>query len=153
MLVKDLLEPDLVTVGPMDTLSQAWEAMKHAGTTGVVVVTDDGQIVGFLTDGDLIRTCMPSETDITIYDEIMEKMDLPAVLIKNLRTTRVEYAMQTAEKVVTIDQSEPVLKALALMYQHHLRRIPVLDGNSLVGTISRGQILTDILLERNLRKA
>jgi len=150
MLVKDLLEPDYVTVLPTDTLSHAWLSMREARVTGAVVITEDGRIVGFITDGDLVRSCMPSETDLAIYDEIIEKLELPNVYVRNLRTMKVEHAMQSAEKVVTIDQTEPVLKALALMFQHRLRRIPVLDGNSLVGTISRGQILTHLLVDRSL---
>lgn len=150
MLVKDLLEPVTVTVGPTDSLSQAWKAMREAKVTGAVVVTEEGQIVGFVTDGDLVRAAMPSETDLTIYDSIMEKLDLPAGFLENLRAMRVEHAMQPEDRVITIDQKEPVLKALALMYQHRLRRIPVLDGNQLVGTISRGTILTNLLLERKL---
>ena len=150
MLVKDLLEPVTVTVGPTDSLAKAWEAMKKVRVTGAVVMTEEGRIVGFVTDGDFVRAAMPSETDLTIYDDIMEKLDLPAGFLENLRAMRVEHVMQTEDRVVTIDQKEPVLKALALMFQHHLRRIPVLDGNELVGTISRGQILTNLLLEREL---
>lgn len=150
MLVSELLEPKLVTVKPTDGLSTAWQTMKDSGTTGAVVTTDEGAIVGFLTDGDLIRTCMPSETDITIYDEIMENMELPPVVIRNLRSMLVEHAMQTAESVITINHDNPVLKALALMFQHKLRRLPVLKGKTLTGIISRGQILTDLLLHRDI---
>lgn len=150
MLVSELLEPKLVTVKPTNDLSTAWQAMRDSGTTGAVVTTEEGAIVGFLTDGDLIRTCMPSETDITIYDEIMENLELPPVVLRNLRSMPVEHAMQTAESVITINHDEPVLKALALMFQHKLRRLPVLKGNTLMGIISRGQILTHLLLQRDI---
>jgi len=153
MLVKDLLEPGMVTVNPTDTISVAWNDMRSNKVTGAVVVTDEGQIVGFLTDGDLVRTCMPSGTDITIYDEIIENMKLPTAYIRQIRSMKVEDAMQSAENVVTIDQDEPALKALALMFQHHLRRIPVTDGQKLIGTINRGQILSDILIDRVLQEA
>ncbi len=152
MKVKDLLEPELVTVGPLDSISEAWHIIKSAGATGAVVVTEEGRIVGFITDGDLIRTCMPSSTDITIYDEIMTDKKLPNTYIKQLRKMRVEHAMQSEEEVITIDKDEPALIALALMEQHRLRRIPVLDGNKLIGTISRGQILSHILYEQDLRE-
>jgi len=155
MLVKDLLEPEMVTVLPTDTISEAWTAMKTARTTGAVVVTEDGRIVGFLTDGDLIQACMPSETDLTIYDEIMENMELPDPFIRNLRSVRVEHAMIASEQVmeiITINHNEPVLKALALMFQHHLRRIPVLDENNLIGTISRSQVLSYLLVTQPLGK-
>jgi len=158
MLVKDLLDPHYVSVHPTDSIVKAWTAMKAAGQTGAVVVTEEDRIVGFITDGDLVRSCMPSETDITIYDDIIEKLELPEGFIKQLRAIRVEHAMQSLDaelenpEVITIDQNESALKALALMFQHRLRRIPVTDGQTLVGTISRGSILTDILLDRKLRE-
>jgi CBS domain-containing protein len=152
MLVKSLLDPIFVTVSPTDTLSDAWRAMKDAGLTGACVVTDEGELVGFVTDGDFVRASMPSESDIAIYDEIMETMELPDGLLGNLRASRVEHIMQSPESVITINQEEPILKALALMFQHHLRRIPVLDEHSLIGTISRGGILSELLVERDINK-
>jgi CBS domain-containing protein len=144
------MEPRLATVQPTDTLSEAWEAMKRTGTTGAAVITEDGTLVGFITDGDLIRTCMPSEIDITIYDEIMDNRELPPVYIRYLRKMRVEHAMQNTEGVVTVDHDQTVLEALALMFQHKLRRLPVLKGKTLIGMISRGTILTNLLLERDI---
>ncbi len=153
MLVKDLLEEKFIVVNPTDSIADAWKTIIDAGVTGAPVVTETGEVVGFITDGDLIRACMPSESDITIYDDIMENMDLPASLIRQLRGMRTEDAMQSEERIFTIDQSEPALKALALMFQYRLRRVPVLDGNRLVGTISRAKILSDLLIERNLDNA
>jgi CBS domain-containing protein len=153
MFVKDLLEPAFVTVSPTDNLGIAWKAMKDAHLTGACVVTEEGQLVGFVTDGDFVRTAMPSEADIAIYDEIMENMELPDGLLRNLRSMRVEDIMQSEDSVVTIAHNEPILKALALMFQHHLRRIPVLDGNTLIGTVSRGQILYELLVSRDIHKS
>jgi CBS domain-containing protein len=150
MLVKELIEPGFVSVSPTDTLGQAWKIMQDSKLTGACVVTEEGQLVGFITDGDFIRACMPSEADIAIYDEIMEKMELPNGFLATIRSMRIEDIMQGAHQVITINLNEPLLKALALMFQHHLRRIPVLDGNQIIGTISRGMVLYELLVERNI---
>lgn len=150
MLVKSLLEPTMITVNPTDSLSNAWRVMKESGVTGACVVTEEGELVGFVTDGDFVHACMPSEADITIYDEIMDKMELPDGFLSNIRSMRVEGIMQHAEHVFAINHEEPILKALALMFQHRLRRIPVLDGRTLIGTISRGMILYELLVERDI---
>jgi len=150
ILVENLLEPGMVTVSPSDSLAVAWAKIRETGKTGACVVAGENRVVGFITDGDLIRACMPSETDLTIYDDILGKMDLPDGFIARCRSMKVEDVMRGEEDVVTIDSHEPALKALALMYQHKLRRIPVLNGNELVGTISRGQILSDILIDRSV---
>lgn len=150
MLVKDLMDEILVTVSPTDSLGEAWRTIKESGLTGACVVTDEGQLVGFVTDGDFVRACMPSEADIAIYDEIIEKMELPDGFLANLRRMRVESIMQEADAVITIAHDQPILRALALMFQHRLRRIPVLEGNTLIGTISRGQILYELLVARDI---
>lgn len=148
MRVSELIEQKLVTISPTDTLADAWKIITESGITGAVVVTDENQVVGFVTDGDFIRACMPSETDLTIYDDIIEKMEIPDVLLERLRNMLVEEIMEPEHEVVTMPANEPVLKALALMYTHHLRRIPVLDGNELIGTISRAMVLNHLLLRR-----
>jgi len=150
VLVKELLESNLVTVAPTDTLSKAWEVLREHGVTGAVVVTEEGRLVGVVTDGDFIRACMPSETDIAIYDEIMEKMELPDAFLRYIRAMRVEDIMQPEDQVITIGHNEPIIKALALMFQHRLRRIPVLENNQLIGTISRAQILQELLITRDV---
>lgn len=150
MLVRDLLDDVFITVNATDNLSKAWAVMKEAHLTGACVVTEDNQLVGFVTDGNFIRACMPSEADIAIYDEIMENMELPDGFLVMVRSAKVENIMQPQEQVITINSDEPILKALALMFQHRLRRIPVLEGNHLIGTISRGAILTELLVNRDI---
>ena len=53
-IVRDLMTSPAVTCAADDTLAGAARAMQEADT-GSVVVTDDGKVVGILTERDLLR--------------------------------------------------------------------------------------------------
>jgi CBS domain-containing protein len=112
------------------------------------VVTEDGKIIGYVSEGDFIRATIPSATDIAIYTSIITEKELPEEMVRNLRYTKVEDIM--TPDIITVNADEPVLNALALLHVHNLKRLPVLDGGKLVGTISRGTILKDLLLDRKI---
>ena len=53
-IVRDLMTSPAVTCADDETLAGAARAMQQAAT-GSVVVTDDGKVVGILTERDLLR--------------------------------------------------------------------------------------------------
>jgi CBS domain-containing protein len=142
------MEPDVPRVRPESTLSEAYRYLYENNAIGACVVTDDGLIAGYVSEGDFIRATIPSATDIAIYESIITEKELPEHMVRNLRYTKVEDIM--TPNLVTIDQDEPILNALALLHVHNLKRLPVLDDGKLVGTISRGTILKHLLIDRKL---
>jgi len=146
MYVKDLMDQTVLTVKPETNLPEAYDYMLKHNSRGVCVVTDEGQIAGFVSEGDFIRATIPSATDIAIYDTIITEKELPIQMVRNLRYTKVEDIMSS--NIVTISADEPILNALALLHVHNLKRLPVLDDVKLVGTISRADILRNLLIDR-----
>ena len=146
MYVRDLMDQTVLTVKPETSLPEAYHYMLEHNSLGVCVVTDDGQIAGFVSEGDFIRATIPSATDIAIYDTIITEKELPIQMVRNLRYTKVEDIMSA--NIVTIKADEPILNALALLHVHNLKRLPVLDDVKLVGTISRADILRNLLIDR-----
>lgn len=146
MQVCDLMDSKVLTVRPESNLPEAYNYMLENNARGVCVVTSDGQIAGFISEGDLIRATIPSATDIAIYDTIITDKELPEQMVRNLRYTKVEDIMSS--NIVTIGSDEPILNALALLHVHNLKRLPVLENGELVGTISRGDILRNLLIDR-----
>ncbi len=147
-LVRDLMDHDVPTVKPEATLSEAYRYLLENNVIGACVVTEDGQFAGYVSEGDFIRATIPSATDVAIYESIITEKQLPEQMVRNLRYTRVEDIM--TPNLVTVGGDEPILNALALLHVHGLKRLPVVQDNKLVGTISRGAILKDLLIDRQL---
>lgn len=124
--VSELMVQGPVTVSPDDTLVHAAHLMSDAGI-GNVLVADSGQLRGILTDRDIVvravaRGDVPSETTV---GEVC------------------------SDEVAVVSPDDDATRAVELMRSHALRRVPVVDGDELVGIVSLG----DMAVERDWRSA
>lgn len=114
----------IVVVGERDTpLPAAAQRMREQHVGCLVVVDDTGsgrQVVGMLTDRDIVTSVMAKAVDPT--------------------TLRVEDVMST--DVVTARESDTFAELLATMRRQGLRRLPVVDAQGvLVGLVTLDDLL------------
>jgi CBS domain-containing protein len=115
MKVEQIMNRDVKSCRPQDSLSSAAQIMWEQPCGALPVVDDGYRPIGFLTDRDI---CMAAYTQ-----------------GKPLAELRVEIAM--SRKVVTCRADDDLSKAAALMRQSHTRRIPVIDRDGmLVGLLT-----------------
>src|SRR5580704_970747 len=123
--VRDLMTSPAVTCNADDTLVVAAEAMQGADT-GSVVVTDDGKVVGILTERDLLRAAAAGG-------------DPGHELVRLWMTARPDV----------LGPDERVDAAWASLTSHHYRHLPVVDGDRCVGVVS----LRDLMGVARIRPA
>ena len=81
---------------------------------GMVLIAEDGKLVGIFTDGDLRRT-------------LESKMDFQKLTIEDVMT----------KDCKSIEPQEPALKAIKMMEKYSLNSMPVVDSNhNIVGAIN-----------------
>jgi CBS domain-containing protein len=115
MKVEQIMNRDVKTCGPQDSLNKAAQIMWEKSCGAVPVVDEQLNPIGFLTDRDI---CMAAYTQ-----------------GKSLDALRVETAM--ARKVVSCGVEDDLASAAQLMRQNRTRRLPVIDQNgALVGLLS-----------------
>ena len=120
MQLKEFINYHVETIGPDDTLQQAAEKMRDFDI-GSIPVCDDNRLLGMVTDRDITIRAAANGDDptITTVSEVMT----PDVVCC--------YEHQTAEE------------AAALMQQHQIRRLFVLNENDeLIGITSLGELAT-----------
>jgi CBS domain-containing protein len=109
-----------VGVSPDRTIAEVAELMNTSGI-GTVAVLDGDELVGIVTDRDLVRRG----------------------LAKSLSPeARVDGVMSSP--VVTIDADTDVHEAIATFGRHALRRLAVVDHGSFVGIVSLDDMLVDL---------
>ena len=111
-IVRDLMTSPAVTCAADDSLATAARAMQQADT-GSVVVTDDGKVVGILTERDLLRAAAGQG------DPDREQVRL----------------WMTARPDV-LGPDERADAAWASLTSHHYRHLPVVEGDHCVGVVS-----------------
>lgn len=127
-LVKDLLQirsQKPVTVSSNDTVLRALQVMAESNI-GAVLVTEAGKVVGIFTERDYARK-----------GEV-EGRRAAETLVKDVMTSQ----------ILTVTLNTSVEECLALMQKHHIRHLPVIDNERMVGILSIRDILEAVLEER-----
>lgn len=140
MKVSEVMSRHVRTVRDTDDVRTAMHAMLDGGFSGIPVVNGHGMLVGMLTEGDLMRR---DETGTAKSRSFWQAFLLgPERLARDFSATRgriVQEVMTTG--TWTVEAGAPLETAVALMEQHKVKRLPVLDAGRLVGTLSRSDLM------------
>ena len=120
MIVSDAMTAQVVTAKPTDTIKRVASIMKEVDT-GAVPVSDNGKVVGLITDRDIVLRVVAEGADLN--------GPVSAMMSEDVQTCR---------------EDDNLADAAAIMGSHQLRRLVVLnDGGRLVGILSLGDIAQD----------
>ena len=120
--LREIMTQKPVTVEATDTVVAAARSMRD-GNIGDVVVVDNGQIQGILTDRDIVVRALAEGRD-------------PA------RTTVGEIC---SRELTTLSPNDAIGDAEKTMRDRAIRRLPVVEGGRPVGIVSLG----DLAVEKN----
>ena len=116
MLLREIMTPSVVTASPRTPLRQVAEMMRDRNV-GSVVLAEGDRPVGILTDRDLTIGVLAGAGD-------------PGDPAERCATS----------PVVTAEDDMPLEEAAALMVTHRIRRLPVMEGDRLVGIVTLDDI-------------
>ena len=117
-LARDLMTPDVAYVQAGETLDNVARMMRDSGVGALPVCADDAQLVGMVTDRDIVVHC------------IAEGHDPAQVRVESLAGGR----------PVTIGADDDTDQALLTMVENGVRRLPVIDGHRLVGILAQADV-------------
>ncbi|MBL8472196.1 MAG: CBS domain-containing protein [Rhodocyclaceae bacterium] len=116
---------DVLTISPRDTVLDASRIMTQHNV-GALLVKDGDTIVGVVSERDFARKLVAQEKSIrtTLVGEIMSA---PVMFVKSSQTTE---------------------DCMAIMTGNRFRHLPVMDAGKLVGLISIGDLVKDVIAEQ-----
>ncbi len=123
-MVSDYMTRDVTVASPTDTIQKIYTMIMESGFSAFPVVKKK-RIVGLISRRDLIRT-----------------RRMQSVIASHAHTT-IEEVM--SKDVVTIGPNETVSSAAELLVRHDVSRLPVIDGDRIVGIVDRHDILTGLV--------
>lgn len=124
--VHEVMTDGPITVGMQTSVAEAARIMRDRDV-GDVLVADDGQLRGIVTDRDIVVRAVADARD--------------------PRAATVEEVCST--DLIFVGPQDDADRVVELMRARAVRRIPVVDGSQLVGVISLG----DLAVERDSRSA
>jgi len=128
-LVRDLMTREVRTLARMDELAVAEELMKVGRFRHLVVVDDDGSVAGVISQRDIF------------YGALAWSMGHGShAHDKALRSTPAKDVM--VSPVISVAPESPLRDAAALLFEHKIGCLPVLDSGRLVGILTEGDLLS-----------
>lgn len=134
MQVKELMSCNLRSVHPDTSLQEVSSLMCLYRYSGLPVV-EDGKLAGFIAEKDVLHSLFPTIDEYMdggaknndIHNRYKDQMNLKVsdIMIRN---------------VITVSPEQHAMRAAAVMVKNRFRRIPVADGDKLIGMVSLGDI-------------
>jgi CBS domain-containing protein len=136
----DLMVRDVVTVGPQTPVPEIVTVLLSRGISGVPVVDADGHLAGVVSEGDLLRRAeIGTEKRRGSWREFFTGT---AALAQDYVRSHAGVASDVMTRnVITVSPDTPLGTIADIMEEKHIKRLPVLDNDKLVGLVTRANLL------------
>jgi len=129
MFIKQILQEkgsDVWSLSVGSTVFDALEFMAEKGI-GALIVLDDTKIVGIFSERDYARKV------------ILKGKSSKEMLVDEIMTTNVYF----------VGPDDSIEESMALMTEKHIRHLPVLEEEKLLGVISIGDVVKAIMADKD----
>lgn len=138
MKVEEVMTRDVITTSPGAAIHEVARLMVNHTVSGLPVVDDTGQLVGIISEGDLILRQKQRER-LSWWRLFFEDGERLAREYQKAVGTTVGEVMSTA--VISASPDLPIESAAVILDRHRIRRLPVVADGRLVGIVSRGDLV------------
>ena len=126
-----------------DSICEVAQILADKKTSGVPVVNDQNKVVGFVSDGDIMKYIGRNDASVidatlTPHGIVDNKNFMQRVCdLVDLNVTRI-----ATKNVVTVEQGAELEEACHMLAEKRIKKAPVVDKNGvLVGSLSRSDII------------
>ncbi len=137
MRAKDVMSDGITSLTGDATVQEAIELLVNTGVSAMPVLDSDGIMIGIVSEADLIRRASPEAWQRELADD-------GAVAAGHSRPVT-EVMTRT---VITVDENLELADVARLMSVQRVKRLPVTRGKSVVGVVSRVDLLKALLSRR-----
>lgn len=139
MLVADLMIPRFVYVKENAALSHAAEVLALTGVNDLIVLDDEDKIVGTLSDGDVLRALMPDLEE--LYQADISYAELNKYFSRLVSTSKDKSILPLiVRNFITVNPTDTIIKAVTIMLNFKIIRLPVVENGICIGVIGRNDI-------------
>jgi CBS domain-containing protein len=146
MKIRDVMTTEVVSVTPRTTYVDAAKLMHEHSLVSLPVCDREGNLIGILSEKDLFKAMYPEYSEYNESPESFADEEYIEDRVDELRSVPIDNFME--RRVLSIDESDPILKAGGLMLARHVHRLPVTREGKLIGMVSREQVFSAIIQHR-----
>lgn len=134
--LQQIMRRDVYTVSADASYRDALRFLSEKKISGAPVVNAAGDLVGFISDGDILRR-LASEHSPFVNAAAFGKTDFNDKLASVLSTRISEIAVKN---VITVDAADDLSEVCYKLAENHLKKAPVMCNGRMVGVVNRSNI-------------
>ncbi len=144
MFAKDIMTPNVITVGPDDSLESIANLLIEKRISAVPVVSDDDELIGIVSEGDLVHRVrgdfeLPRSWWLSL---IGDPSDRPREYIRSHGSVASDVM---TKKVITVTEFTSIAEIAEILERLRIKRVPVVRAGNLVGIVSRANIIQALI--------
>jgi CBS domain-containing protein len=125
MLVKEVMNRNVKTIRPEDTVKDAAKLMNENRIGALIVVSGPGEVIGIMTERDIL-------VDVVATGKSADNIKVSDIMTPN---------------IITIEPNRTLEDAADLMTDNKIKKLPVVENGSLVGIVTATDLIAH---EKNL---
>ncbi len=151
MFAKQVMNTRFHFLRPRQSIVEAIRLFKIAGEKedrkifGMMVIDDDDRLVGMLSMFDILLYINPKHIGILGEMEDISPEPIFTNLLNRVKKVRVEDLMSTI--LVSVEPATHILVVMDTMIKKHVRRLPVVDNQKVVGILYRSDLFNHLMGE------
>jgi CBS domain-containing protein len=119
MLASDIMTRRVYTTSPQTSVQEVAQLLHRERISGVPVIDDRGQLIGMITEADIIR---------------------------NIGRDDLKVADIMSCQLITVSEDTSVSDIAALLAERRIKRVPVVQEGKVIGIVSRADIVQAVAL-------
>jgi CBS domain-containing protein len=119
--IRDIMSRVVISVRPEATLMDAVKKLTKHHVSGVPVVTREGEVVGFISEPNLMDVLFDAEVRNLPVSELMTR------------------------DVHVVNANDPIFVAAKMLAMYEIRRVPVVENGRFIGVLTRRDLLAHAL--------
>ena len=139
----DIMTRHVVTVRPEATVAEVAKAMTEHGISALPVCDANGKLVGMISEGDLMQPFGEKNQLRRSWwlNLLAEGTELAPEFENYLRLDQHQAKDLMKRDVVTADEKTPVARIADLLWEHRIKRVPIVRDGKIVGVVSRADLV------------
>jgi CBS domain-containing protein len=138
----DIMTREVVTVSPYTSLRYVAKLLAERRISGVPVVDDDRHVVGIVSENDLLQwSDAPPEKQAWWLNMLAEGFELSPDFLDVVQSEREMVARVMRTDIATAAEDTPLAEIAKLITAKSIKRVPVLRDGTLVGIVSRADLV------------
>jgi CBS domain-containing protein len=144
---RDIMNEDVVTLTPEETLEDAVKAMSGGGVSGAPVTGPDRKVLGIISEKDILRRMMGGRSG-SIMTMMTGCLQAGGCMCMRVRDLTVREVMSTP--AVTVRAEATLAEMADLLAQRKVNRLPVTNNEGrLLGILARNDIVNVMMRIRS----